>query len=267
MRNLPALPVHPTRRHPLTGEPIRALWVTPNGRVCWPIMGGAPDGGDGGGEGGSGNGGTGGSGGDGGGAGGAGGGSSTGNAVDANGKDLGYPADTRVAEMTAEQQANYFRHQKDKWEGRFRNIAGDKSFDDIRADLDELAEIRKSQQTPAEQAINEAREQGKAEARADAASKAATAIFRASLEAQEHDEKDIDELVENFNVANFIKDGDVDTGKLAAFAKRFAPADTASTRRTRDYGGGNRGGDAGGDATSAGKSEAQRRFKKDTKTD
>ena len=33
------LPIHPQHRHPLTGEPIRALWVRPDGRVMWPILG------------------------------------------------------------------------------------------------------------------------------------------------------------------------------------------------------------------------------------
>lgn len=48
MNTSQALPIHPTKRHPLTGQPIRALWVRPDGRTMWPIMGGAPDGGDGG---------------------------------------------------------------------------------------------------------------------------------------------------------------------------------------------------------------------------
>lgn len=35
------LPVHPTVRHPLTGEPIRAIGKTRNGRLIWPVMGGS----------------------------------------------------------------------------------------------------------------------------------------------------------------------------------------------------------------------------------
>lgn len=37
------LPVHPTLRHPLTGEPLQAVGVI-NGRAIWPVLGGAPDG-------------------------------------------------------------------------------------------------------------------------------------------------------------------------------------------------------------------------------
>lgn len=37
---LDALPIHPSLLHPLTGEPLRALWIRPDGRACWPIIGG-----------------------------------------------------------------------------------------------------------------------------------------------------------------------------------------------------------------------------------
>lgn len=42
--------LHPTRRHPLTGLPLEAAGVLPNGRIVWPILGGSdvvpPAGGD-----------------------------------------------------------------------------------------------------------------------------------------------------------------------------------------------------------------------------
>ncbi|NUO57320.1 MAG: hypothetical protein HOV78_11690 [Hamadaea sp.] len=249
---MPALPIHPTKRHPLTGEPLRALWVRPDGRVCWPMMGGAPDGDDDGGSGGSGDSGDGSNG----GAGGNGSsGSGTGNAVDDKGNDLGYPANTRVAEMTDAQAAAYWRHQSQKHEGRYKNLTGDRSFDDVRKDLDDIAEIRKQQQTPAEQAIEAAREEGRTSAINEANNKAATAIFRASLKAQGHSEDDINDLVDNFNVANFVKDGDVDTDKLATFAQRFTPAGTA---KKRDFGGGDRG-SGRGTTGSAGQAALERR--------
>ena len=260
MNTLPALPVHPTKRHPLTGEPIQALFVRSNGHICWPIMGGAPAGGEGdnGGSGGGEGAGEGNGGGD------TGSGSSgTGNATDEKGKDLGYPANTPVAEMTAEQQAAYWRNQSQKHEGRYKNLVGDRSFDDVRADLDAYAEHQRSQQTPAEQAITAAREAGRAEAIAEANSKAATAIFRASLQAQGHSEDDVDQLVANFAVTNFVKDGDVDTDALATFAKRFTPAGTAEERR-RDFGGGHRREGGGKQRGAGGKAEAERRFNKTT---
>lgn len=38
------LPTHPTKRHPLTGAPIQAIWVRPDGRAMWPILGASEDG-------------------------------------------------------------------------------------------------------------------------------------------------------------------------------------------------------------------------------
>lgn len=38
-----ALPVHPSLLHPLTGAPLVAIGLRPNGLPLWPIMGGAPD--------------------------------------------------------------------------------------------------------------------------------------------------------------------------------------------------------------------------------
>ena len=39
-----ALPIHPTMRHPLTGQPIQAVWVNPAGRAFWPVIGASEDG-------------------------------------------------------------------------------------------------------------------------------------------------------------------------------------------------------------------------------
>ena len=37
------LPVHPTKRHPHTGAPLRAIFVRRDGRVYWPILGASED--------------------------------------------------------------------------------------------------------------------------------------------------------------------------------------------------------------------------------
>lgn len=41
--NSVGMPIHPSKTHPLTGEPIEALYVTKAGKICWPIMGAAED--------------------------------------------------------------------------------------------------------------------------------------------------------------------------------------------------------------------------------
>lgn len=175
------------------------------------------------------------------------------------GKDLGFPANTPVAEMTAEQQAAYYRHQQQKWQGRFKNLVGDRSFDEAKADLDAYAEYKKSQQTPAEQQLEQRYAQGKADATAEANTKAAKAILSATLAAQELPQAEIDGIVEPLDLTKFFtEDGDVDIDKLSAYGKRFAPAGKARDRR--DYGGGRRQERSGGRAGASGAAEAEKRF-------
>lgn len=189
-------------------------------------------------------------------------GGGAGNATDAKSNDLGFPANTPVAEMSAEQQAAYYRHQQQKWQGRFKNLVGDRSFDEAKADLDAYAEYKKSQQTPAEQQLEQRYAQGRADANAEANTKAATAILRATLAAQDLPQDEIDGIVEPLDLTKFFtEDGsDVDVDKLTAYGKRFAPAGKAKERR--DFGAGHRAERRDGKAQrgAAGKAEAQRRF-------
>lgn len=250
MRSNPfSMPTHPTLRHPRTGDPLRAIWVRPDGRAMWPIMGGsetppeptppapvptpppAP--------------------------------TPPGPGPD---KDLGFPKDTPVAEMTAEQQAAYWKHNARKHETRYKDVVGDRTSEDIKNDLAAYAEIQKQQMTPAEQALTAAREEGKTEALKTEREKTATAIFRAALETSGVEGDDLDDLTSNFNVANFIGDDGVDTTKITNFAKRFSPSGTDTPPKRRDFGGGRRDTPGGANDTfgSKGKAEAQKRFGKKT---
>lgn len=208
----------------------------------WRMEGGT--GGDGGGSGDDGGaGGDGGGSGDGGGAGSGGGG----NALDEQGKDLGYPKDTPTTDMTDAQRAAYWQHQSKKHEGRYKNLAGDRSFDDVRKDLAELEEIRKQQQTPAEQALNAARDEGKQSGIKGERQNSARAIFKGALEAAGVEGERLATLTTGFNPDAFIGDDGVDTTKLTSYVKELAPAGTANQQqRRRDFGGGDHGGGSGG---------------------
>lgn len=263
------LPLHPSRRHPLTGQPLQALWVRPDGRVMWPILGGAPDTGDGNtgaaGAGGAGGGDTG----AGAGAGGAGTGTAAGaggaqtsaNATDDQGNDLGYPKDTPIAEMSDKEQAAYWRHNARKHENRWKGIVGDRSPDAIKADLDAYAQIQREQQTPAEQALNDARSEGKQAGLKEARTEAATAILRGALENAGLTGADLDETAASVNIDTFITDQGVDNTKISNFAKRFTPAGTGGQQhqQRRDFGGGNRNHQRGS-AGANGSAEADKRF-------
>lgn len=253
MSHLPALPIHPTKRHPLTGQPLQAVWVRPDGRVMWPMIGAAPDDGAGAGDAGAG--------GDGGDASaGSGGDAGTGSSASGSGsssEDLGFPKDTPLTEMNVEQREAYWKHQARKHEGLWKGIAGGRKPDEVKADLDAYAEVQRAQQTPAEQALTDAREQGRREAVTESNTKAATAILRAQLSGAQIEDSDIETLLEPLDMRKFITDDDVDIAKITDFAKRFTPAGTAP--RERDFGAGRRP-ESGGRGTSAGKAEAQRRF-------
>lgn len=258
------MPVHPTKRHPLTGEPLKAIYVRKDGRVCWPIIGAADDADKDKGGGGDtdddkdkdkGSGSAGGGGGDAG---------ASSNATDAQGNDLGYPKDTPTAEMTDKQQTAYWKHNSRRHESRLKDIVGDRAPEDLKKDLEAYAELKKAQQTPAEQALTERFDQGKAEGIATERKASATAIFRGALESGGVTGDDLEDLVVGFNVDTFVTDKGIDTTKITNFAKKFSTSgkDTQQQRQ-RDFGGGRRqeGQPARG---SGGKAEAERRFKKTT---
>lgn len=256
------MPTHPTKVHPHTGKPLRAIYVRRDGRVFWPIIGAAPD-------------------------------EPTpeekaaaekaaadkaaadkkaaddkaaaekaagGNAVDGEGKDLGYPKDTPWTDMNDKQQAAYWRHNSRKHENQNKQLLGDRTPEQVKKDLEELAELKKAQQTPAEQALTAAREEGKAEALKTERTNTATAIFRSTLETAGIKGDDLEEFVDAFNPAKFIGDSGVETTKITNFAKKLTPGKGNNGGSGPDYGGGRGGGTGGGGARgSAGKAEAERR--------
>lgn len=254
------LPVHPSLRHPLTGKPIRALYIDKHGRSRYPMMGGdetadaaakaatekaaaeaavakaAEDAAA----------------------------KASKNAVDADGKDLGYPKDTPVADMTEDQKAAFGRHkseEKKKKVQEWKAVTGDRTPEQLKKDLDDLAELRKSNLTASERAIEEAKEEGRKEATSSERTKAAEAILRGALEAGDIKGDELEEIVADYNLSRAISDQGIDTTKITNYAKRFTSGkDDKKTRR--DFGGGPR---KDGDATrgAGGKAEAARRFKKD----
>jgi hypothetical protein len=260
------LPFHRTLRYPpqhsLAGMALQALYVDKHGRAHYPMMGGAPDAGDGsGGDGGGA--GSGAGAGDGGGSGAGGDGSGAGSGGNGDDNDLGFPKNTRIADMKPEEQAAYWRHQARKHEGNFKGLVGDRSVDDVKKDLEEYGRIRQEQLTPSEKAIQEAEQRGREAATTESSQKAAKAILRAGLEARELSDEDVAEIVDSIDVRRFIKDGDIDTSGLASFAQRFTPAGTATQQdqqqRRRQWAGGTRR-EGEPERGAAGRAMAEKRF-------
>lgn len=244
------LPVHPSRRHPLTGEPIRAVYVDKHGRARYGVAGGAPD--------------------------------------DPPKqdppkqddppkdppkqddppkpdppkndppKDLGFPRDTPVAEMTTAQQAAYWRHNSQKHEERNRGLlklTGGKYGDDLAADMAELAKLRTAQLSDGEKAV----EQAKTEGRREASLSLVPQMFDVALAHVDDERRKV--LISSIDKASVLNDdGTIDTDKVSSIAAALAPADKG-TGGEHDYGQGRRGAREG-TGVSAGRTRYQERHGK-----
>lgn len=147
--------------------------------------------------------------------------------------DPGFPADTPIAEMTAEQQAAYWKHQARKHEDRWKGLAGDKTVDQIKADLAEAEQARQAKLTPAEQQLQAAREEGRKAALAEASTSAVKSILTAGLRARGRDDAAITNLIAAANPAAFITEEGIADDTLAAYLDTIAgPVTGGSSNRT-----------------------------------
>lgn len=180
-----------------------------------------------------------------------------------DGKDLGFPKDKPVAEMTVEQRAAYWEHHSKKHEARAKGLSkltGGKTAEQIRAEQNELEELRRGKLSDSERAVDDAKKEARAEALREVAVERVKDKFELAL-AHVTDEKRRDQIIEGINLSSYLTDdGRVDADKVKSYAQIVAPVDTTTTRR-RDFGAGHR--EEGHQAASAkGKAEADRRFKK-----
>jgi hypothetical protein len=147
------------------------------------------------------------------------GGGSDGGGSDGGGNDRGYPANTPLAEMTVEQREAYHRYHSRKWQG----IADSrKDYDAVKADAEKWREHQRAQQTPSEQAVEEARNEGERQATARAQSERVADLLTVALEARGKTGDELAELVAAANPAAFITDGNVDRAKVTSYAARLA---------------------------------------------
>lgn len=222
------LPVHPTMRHALTGEPLRALYVDSKGRARYPIMGGAPDD----------------------------------PPVDPPKtdppadppktdppadppktdapNDLGFPKDTPVAQMKPQEQAAYHLHQSRKHEGRSKEwqAAFDgKTAAEVKAELEALRREKLSDQ---EKAVEDAKKEAREAATREHGPKSVRAAFELLLGDMPQDDRDAE--IDVLDLSKFLNDdGDVDTAKVRKAAEKLNPAVKAPhQQRVRNWPNGDR---------------------------
>lgn len=166
--------------------------------------------------------------------------------------DKGFPADTPVAEMTAEQQAAYWRHHARKHEQRAKDR---EDYDRIKSELDEIKAAGMSEQ---EKAVDEAKKAAKAEALREVGGRMVDAHIKASVTAGRLTQDQADVILDGLDRTRFLTtEGDVDTDKVTALLDKIAP-DTGNG--FPDLGQGRRPGGSKVSGKEQGREEARRRF-------
>lgn len=182
-------------------------------------------------------------------------------ATDEHGAGLGYPKDTRVEDMNADQKANYWRtiakKKTKEVEQRDRELA------DARAGKNQQSgDAQNGQQsgTVRDQQQSSGTQADTAAIRREAAEDAASATLRTALALRGKKADEIDEMLDMINPAKFTtSDFKVDPAKVASYVEKYAPADSGSNGTSSDYGAGRREGTAP-DRKAAAKAEAEKRF-------
>lgn len=149
----------------------------------------------------------------------------------------GFPEKTPIADMSAEQQAAYWKHQSRRHEDAAKARA---DYEAIKAERDQL---RSATQTDAEKAVSEARAEERTKAEQETASKyqsrLVAAEVKAALAATHFPADKIAGQVEFLDHSKFLTtDGEVDADKVKQYADGLAPAGGGTWP---DMGGGNRG--------------------------
>jgi hypothetical protein len=188
----------------------------------------------------------------------AGGGSGAGGSGGDGGSDKGFPEQTPVAEMTAEQQAAYWKYQSRRHEATAKSRA---DYDELKGKAEEADRLRQERETENEKAVREAREAGEAEAAKKLAPMLVQQAFRAEAKGVLTDDQR-DALLEDLDLTKYLTDtGEVDTDKVNKKVAAFAPADGGGNGSGKPgTGGQGRRKETKTSAREAGRAEAQRRF-------
>lgn len=144
--------------------------------------------------------------------------------------DRGYPADTPVSEMTAEQAANYWRTQARKHETTVKK-RGD--YDQLKADSAELARLRQQTESDTQRATREAADQARTEVRTEMGERLVLAEFRAAAGGRIAADR-LATLTEDLDLRRYLDSaGDVDAERVAAKVAAWMPDPAAPTQPAR----------------------------------
>lgn len=249
-----ALPIHPTLVHPVTGKPLRAVFVSEKtGRVFWPVIGAddSPEA-----------------------AAAAAAAKATADAAAAKAAadaaaaadaDKGYPNGTPVEQMKPEQQAAYWKHHARKHEDRAK-VFGALTADQLKELQDKAKkhdELELELGTTAEKAAAKARQEATDAAQAENQPQVISAKLDAAAARAGVSEEDLAKAIEFVDTKKFLAaDGSVDADKVKTFISNIAPAKGNPQKGPTVHGHGSGIQPAGGSGRDKGKAEAERRFGK-----
>ena len=167
-----------------------------------------------------------------------------------NGED-GYPLDTPITEMTADQQAAYWKHKarthEDKWKQVVnRNLTPEQVLE-MQQQLDDANRARMSDH---QREVDDARKEGAVEVRAALMPQIVRTAIAAELarKAPQITDEDLQARTEYLDLTKFLTStGEVDADKVSNYAATLAPAapaaggDEGGKKKFPDMGGGKRG--------------------------
>lgn len=150
--------------------------------------------------------------------------------------DPKFPANTPVTEMSAEQQAAYWRDKARKHEDRVKAF-GDFTPEKLTELQRETEALRSKSQTAEEKAIDEAKEAGRAEVRSILASERVRHALEKSLEGRIPDAGALLDL----DRSKFVKGDLADVDAIKAWVAENSAETTATKKSATDLGQGRRG--------------------------
>jgi type II secretory pathway pseudopilin PulG len=149
-------------------------------------------------------------------------------ADDAPGDDTstqnGFPANTPLEQMTAPEQAAYWKHESKKHQ-RAANARSD--YDDLKAKAAELEQLQQANQSAEEAAIEAARRDGEVIGASRYLKEAVKGRFQGITKKTD---EEVETIFEHVDALSFTDDkGDIDVEKLTKYAGTFGVSDATVT--------------------------------------
>lgn len=151
-------------------------------------------------------------------------------------KDLGFPKDTPLVEMSTEQQLAYWKHHARKHEGT-ANARAD--YDQQKADAEKWRKAQEDNKAPDQKILDDAKREAADAARREEQAKLAPRLVKAEFKAAaagKLSKELLDAFLEDVNHGVYLKDdGELDTEKIQKRVDALAPAGTQQRERKANH--------------------------------